>query len=310
MYASNINGNGNAPTRVTAVGTVLITATAVVAIYWVTSAISRQRRHRQNNNDQYTETFPCMDTSGNEDSAVPSNKLIYMDYNATTPIYAFVYQAMIPYLTTQYGNPGSAHIMGDVPSHAIRTARYQILHSVLQCPNVVAIADSDPTSKLDEHKVDSTSISSTMKTTTTPLSSCLFTSGGTEADNLMIHIALQVWTIRSNMQRSKRESSASTSLPSQQQPKSMMPHFVTTNVEHPAIETYLSTLEQQQHCTVTRVPVQAIDGRVTASDMITAIQSNTYAILYFLLLLTVVVVAWRFFLFCLLWKPFIVADSA
>jgi cysteine sulfinate desulfinase/cysteine desulfurase-like protein len=174
------------------------------------------------------------------------------------------------------------------PSQAILTARYQILHSVVQCPNVdVAIADPDPTSNVDEHKVDSKSISSTTKTTTTPLSSCLFTSGGTEADNLMIHIALQVWTIRSNMQRSKCESSASTSLSSQQQqqPKSMMPHFVTTNVEHPAIETYLSTLEQQQHCTVTRVPVQAIDGRVTASDMITAIQSNTYAILYFLLLL-------------------------
>jgi hypothetical protein len=63
MYASNINGNGNAPTRVTAVGTVLITATAVVAIYWVTTTISRQRRYNENNNDHYTETFPCMDTS-------------------------------------------------------------------------------------------------------------------------------------------------------------------------------------------------------------------------------------------------------
>ena len=37
---------------------------------------------------------------------------IYLDYNGTTPIYDFVLDAMMPYLTTHYGNPSSSHCMG------------------------------------------------------------------------------------------------------------------------------------------------------------------------------------------------------
>ncbi len=37
---------------------------------------------------------------------------IYLDYNATTPIDPVVGEAMMPYITTHFGNPSSGHIYG------------------------------------------------------------------------------------------------------------------------------------------------------------------------------------------------------
>jgi cysteine desulfurase len=34
--------------------------------------------------------------------------VIYLDHNATTPILPEVLEAMMPYLTTEWGNPSSA----------------------------------------------------------------------------------------------------------------------------------------------------------------------------------------------------------
>lgn len=34
---------------------------------------------------------------------------IYLDYNATTPVDPRVIEAMLPYLTTHFGNPSSGH---------------------------------------------------------------------------------------------------------------------------------------------------------------------------------------------------------
>jgi cysteine desulfurase len=34
---------------------------------------------------------------------------IYLDYNATTPLDPKVSEAMLPYLTTVWGNPSSSH---------------------------------------------------------------------------------------------------------------------------------------------------------------------------------------------------------
>ncbi len=41
-------------------------------------------------------------------------KTIYMDYNATTPVAAEVFQTMLPYLRDNFGNPSSNHILGKV----------------------------------------------------------------------------------------------------------------------------------------------------------------------------------------------------
>jgi cysteine desulfurase len=51
---------------------------------------------------------------------------IYLDYNATTPIDPAVVEAMLPYLTTHFGNPSSAHPYGKTAHEAVEKARGQV----------------------------------------------------------------------------------------------------------------------------------------------------------------------------------------
>src|SRR5450830_443749 len=51
---------------------------------------------------------------------------IYLDHNATTPVDPGVVEAMLPYLTTHFGNPSSAHDYGRMPHAALDTARARI----------------------------------------------------------------------------------------------------------------------------------------------------------------------------------------
>ena len=55
-----------------------------------------------------------------------SVKQIYLDYNATTPVDPSVIEAMMPYLTTHYGNPSSAHSLGRAAKESIEDARAKI----------------------------------------------------------------------------------------------------------------------------------------------------------------------------------------
>ncbi len=77
--------------------------------------------------------------------------MIYFDHNATTPLDERVVEAMLPYLTAFYGNPSSLYRMGRVVRSAIDTAREQ----------VAALVDVQT-------------------------SQIIFTSGGTEANNLAL----------------------------------------------------------------------------------------------------------------------------
>jgi cysteine sulfinate desulfinase/cysteine desulfurase-like protein len=38
--------------------------------------------------------------------------MIYLDYNATTPVHPKVLEAMMPYLTSEWGNPSSSYKFG------------------------------------------------------------------------------------------------------------------------------------------------------------------------------------------------------
>jgi cysteine desulfurase len=76
---------------------------------------------------------------------------IYLDYNATTPIDPAVFEAMFPYLSSQFGNPSSSHHYGHTAHEAVDRARLQVA-SLLGC-------------ELDE---------------------IIFTGGGSESDNLAI----------------------------------------------------------------------------------------------------------------------------
>ncbi len=80
------------------------------------------------------------------------DQVIYLDHQATTPLDLRVLDAMMPYLTSQYGNPSSRHAYGHTAALAVRAARRQI-------KNLIG-ASSD--------------------------SEIIFTSGATEADHLAI----------------------------------------------------------------------------------------------------------------------------
>ena len=49
--------------------------------------------------------------------------MIYLDHNATTPVLPEVLEAMMPYLTTEWGNPSSAYKFGAKVKSVIETAR-------------------------------------------------------------------------------------------------------------------------------------------------------------------------------------------
>ncbi len=51
---------------------------------------------------------------------------IYLDYNATTPVDPVVVEAMLPYLSTLFGNPSSSHSYGRAAHQAVDTARVQV----------------------------------------------------------------------------------------------------------------------------------------------------------------------------------------
>lgn len=80
---------------------------------------------------------------------------IYLDNNATTKVDHLVAEAMLPFLTTYYGNPSSMHTFGGQVGRAVSQARTQ----------VASLLGAEPTE-------------------------IVFTSCGTEADNAAIRAAL------------------------------------------------------------------------------------------------------------------------
>lgn len=79
------------------------------------------------------------------------NDPIYLDHNATTPLLPEVVEAMLPYLREHFGNPSSGHLYGRRAKAAVEEARAQVAAMIGAAPEEL-----------------------------------LFTSGGTEANNLAI----------------------------------------------------------------------------------------------------------------------------
>ncbi len=63
---------------------------------------------------------------------IMNKELIYLDYNATTPIDPAVADAMRPFLDTYFGNPSSTHEHGVITKKAVEMARQQIAE-LLNC---------------------------------------------------------------------------------------------------------------------------------------------------------------------------------
>lgn len=63
--------------------------------------------------------------------------MIYLDYNATTPVDPRVAEAMLPYLTEHFGNPSSSHQPGRITSNAVSTARGQVAAMLHASPDEI-----------------------------------------------------------------------------------------------------------------------------------------------------------------------------
>ena len=140
---------------------------------------------------------------------------IYLDHNATTPLRPEVLEAMLPYLSAHFGNPSSVHWAGRRAKQGLEEAREQ----------VAALINARP-------------------------SEVVFTSGGTESNNLALRGAL--WAARSNR-------------------KGM--HIITTAIEHSSVLAPLHALTREG-CALTTLSVDS-NGRVQVDDLTTAPRPET-----------------------------------
>ncbi|WP_284301975.1 cysteine desulfurase family protein [Homoserinibacter gongjuensis] len=139
--------------------------------------------------------------------------MLYLDTAATTPVRREVLEAMWPYLTGEFGNPSSHHQLGERAAHAVQAARATVAEQLGCRPSEV-----------------------------------VFTSGGTEADNLAIKgIALG-------------------------DPRGR--HLVTTRIEHEAVRESADYLKRLHGFDVTELPVDG-EGRVSPEDLERALRPDT-----------------------------------
>ncbi len=141
---------------------------------------------------------------------------IYLDYSATTPPRPEVIEVVQKTLTDGWGNPSSLHGWGQRSALALEIARSQVAN-LLNAPNPDSI---------------------------------IFTSGGTEADNLAIMGVARQYN----------------------RPQ----HLIISGVEHSAVSEPARLLENWGW-QITRLPVNS-QGRVNPLDLIAAIQTNTVLI--------------------------------
>ena len=64
-------------------------------------------------------------------------KRIYLDYNATTPLDPRVFEAMLPYMKEEFGNPSSIHSFGRKGKAALDDSREQVAELIGALPKEV-----------------------------------------------------------------------------------------------------------------------------------------------------------------------------
>ena len=68
--------------------------------------------------------------------------MIYLDYNASTPVDPEVYEAMKPFLTQFYGNPSSSHVAARPLREAIETSRAKVASLIGAGPDEIVFTSS------------------------------------------------------------------------------------------------------------------------------------------------------------------------
>ncbi|HEX9634452.1 MAG TPA: cysteine desulfurase family protein [Candidatus Limnocylindria bacterium] len=138
---------------------------------------------------------------------------VYLDHAATTPLRPEVLEAMLPYLTEHWGNPSSIHASGRDARRGLDEARETVARLLGAKPREI-----------------------------------VFTSGGTESDNLAIKGAAWAASARAR-------------------------HVVTTEVEHKAVLHSCAVMERHGF-EVTYLPVDRY-GRVDPADVAAAVTDRT-----------------------------------
>ena len=157
---------------------------------------------------------------------------IYLDNSATTPVDPRVVEAMMPYLTEQFGNASSIHYFGQQAKAAVDKARHQVAHLIGSRPNEI-----------------------------------VFTSGGTESNNLAIKGILE--SSVSSPHVSKGSSRPNNFV----EGKQTSAHIITSAIEHSAVTNVCDDLEKQGY-SVTRLPVYE-NGIIRIEDLQAAITDDT-----------------------------------
>ncbi len=80
-----------------------------------------------------------------------NNKKIYLDHNATTPVHQEVFEAMLPFLKDEWGNPSSIHWAGRASRKAIDEAREKVA-ALFNCTPLEIIFTSSGTES-DNHAI-------------------------------------------------------------------------------------------------------------------------------------------------------------
>lgn len=140
-------------------------------------------------------------------------KRIYLDHAATSPVHPEVVESMLPYFTENFGNPSSIHFYGRGSRHALDQAR-------------LGVADSIG-AKINE---------------------IIFTSGGSEADNMAL-----IGAAAANREKGN--------------------HIITTSIEHHAVLRACESLEKQGF-KVTYLPVNE-NGIISLDDLKNALTDET-----------------------------------
>ena len=141
---------------------------------------------------------------------------LYLDFAATTPVDPRVLEAMLPYFSDHFGNSSSIHYYGRQAEKALEDARSDVAR-VLNC---------------QPHEV-------------------VFTSGGSEADNLALR----------GTALARREAAGAN-------------HLITTPIEHSAVLSTLRQLRDHFGFELTVLPVD-VHGRVTAAQVEQALRPDT-----------------------------------
>ncbi|XP_061862010.1 selenocysteine lyase isoform X2 [Colius striatus] len=152
------------------------------------------------------------------------NRTLYLDYNATTPLAPEAAQAVRDAVSSAWGNPSSSHPAGRKARELIHRARESLARMV-----------GGRTEDI------------------------VFTSGGTEANNMVIHTAC----------RHFHQSQAGLGH------GQGTPHIVTSSVEHDSIRLPLEQMLKESLAEVSFVAVSPRSGRAEVDDVLAAIRPTT-----------------------------------